>query len=227
MMAGFEFDRQDLLPERLASYFRQQILSGTFAPGRRLIEQDLAKSTNVSRVPLREALRILASEGFITLSPYKGASVNRHSEAELRELFGTRSALEQYAARRVAVDGPAEAPDVLRQLIVSMRKAVKARDWSAYNQSALKFHQELIGFSDNKVLMDTYNRIRVRFSRYQSILSHTPISARASVVEHARMVDAISQGDGNLAAEETEMHMLNLVKRFHEAITGLVGSSQG
>jgi DNA-binding GntR family transcriptional regulator len=211
------FERPNLLPERLAAYIRQQIISGEFPPGQRLVEQELVRLTNVSRVPLREALRILAIEGLITLSPHKGASVNELSEAELDELFGARSALEQFAARKIAVDGPEEAVTILRRLVASMREAVEQCNWPAYNRDALQFHEELMRSSGNTLVVNLYNQVRTRFSRYQSILGHTPRSASQSVEEHAKMVRAIAKGNPDLAATETEKHIKNLVKRFHLA----------
>src|SRR5688572_6233184 len=95
---GEAFARPDLLPERLAEWICGEIIRGRFKPGERLVEQTLAKECQVSRVPLREALRIAASEGLVTLAPHRGAIVTPLSDAELVELFGLRMALEGFAA---------------------------------------------------------------------------------------------------------------------------------
>src|SRR5262249_21107686 len=97
-------------------------------PGQRLTEQALTREYDVSRVPLREALRILATEGLISLSPHRGATVAELSEKELRELFGVRSAIEEFAARALA-----ERPDVsligtLTELNQNMQAAVETHD---------------------------------------------------------------------------------------------------
>ena len=97
-MVAPTFQRAGLLPERLADHLRDQIASGALAPGRRLVEQDLAGALQVSRVPLREAFRILCAEGLVTLSPHRGAEVSSTSQEELEELFEVRAMLESRAA---------------------------------------------------------------------------------------------------------------------------------
>jgi DNA-binding GntR family transcriptional regulator len=86
------FARPDLLAERLSGWIRDEIVSGRMAPGERLVEQALAKRCNVSRVPLREALRMVASEGLLTLMPHRGAMVTMLSDQDLSELFDLRMA---------------------------------------------------------------------------------------------------------------------------------------
>jgi DNA-binding transcriptional MocR family regulator len=78
-----EFERAELLPTKLAGYLRAEIVAGRLKPGDRLIEQAIAETCGVSLVPLREAMRILATEGLIVISPHRGASVNLLSDAEL------------------------------------------------------------------------------------------------------------------------------------------------
>src|SRR5690606_16491937 len=93
MDSGATFTKPDLLPERLADWIREEIVIGRFKPGERLMEQALAKECQVSRVPLREALRIVAADGLVTLAPHRGAIVTPLSDTELIELFGLRMAL--------------------------------------------------------------------------------------------------------------------------------------
>src|SRR3546814_888382 len=77
-------EKPELLPGRIADLIRDAILKGELAPGARLIEQQLAQQWNISRAPLREAIRQLATEGLITLSPHRGASVSEVSTAARR-----------------------------------------------------------------------------------------------------------------------------------------------
>ena len=77
-------------------------MQGRLAPGARLVEAELALSCGVSRVPLREAFRILTTEGLVDLSLHRGATVRPLSETELQELFGVRMAIESFAAATLA-----------------------------------------------------------------------------------------------------------------------------
>jgi DNA-binding GntR family transcriptional regulator len=118
------FARQDLLPERIAQHLRARIASGSVKPNQRLTELELTRQYDVSRVPLREAFRILATEGLISLAPHRGATVIPLSEKELRELFGARSAIEEFAARILAEDPAAHLVQELRALNRNMKAAV-------------------------------------------------------------------------------------------------------
>ena len=86
-----------LLPERIASTLRNAIVGSVLAPGARLEEQGLAKRLGVSRVPLREAFRVLAGEGLVVIQPNRGAVVRRFDSDEIRDRYSVRAQLEGYA----------------------------------------------------------------------------------------------------------------------------------
>lgn len=211
------FTRPDLLPERIARHLRAKIADGHVKPGQRLTEHVLTREYAVSRVPLREALRILATEGLITLAPHRGATVVALSETELRELFSVRSALEESAVRALAENPSAQVIAALRDLNGLMKAAVAKADFTAYEAQAVRFHGALVQASGNTLLCSYYGQVERRFRRYQSVLSNVPNSASASIDEHERVIAAIARGKPDAAAEATRNHIKNLIARFQRA----------
>jgi DNA-binding GntR family transcriptional regulator len=216
--ASEQFPRADLLPERIAQHLRFKIANGEIKPSQRLTELGLTREYAVSRVPLREAFRILATEGLISLAPHRGATVLPLSENELRELFGLRSALEEFAARELAGSSNAQATVTgLRALNRQIKEAVDSNDLLAYERGAVQFHEALVQGSGNGLLAAYYSQVKVRFRRYQAALAVVPKSAIASIKEHERVLSAIGRGEPDAAAEATRNHIRNLIGRFNSA----------
>lgn len=209
-----QFSRPDLLPERIAQHLRGKIAGGFVRPGERLTEQALTREYEVSRVPLREALRILATEGLISLSPHRGAMVAELSEKELRELFGVRSAIEEFAARALAEKHDPGVIQTLAGLNRQMQVAVGLCDAASYESLALRFHDLLVQASGNELLTSYYGQVKVRFRRYQVVLAGLPKSSSASIREHRKVLAAISRGEPDEAAAATRDHIGSLIARY-------------
>jgi DNA-binding GntR family transcriptional regulator len=167
-----------------------------------------------SRVTLREALRILAQEGLVELSPHRGASVRRLSDQELRELFGVRAAIEAFAAGAAARRRDAAVMAQLQALIVRMRQAVAKGDMGAYGRLAAEFHEALVAAGDNAILAAMYAQIRTRLRRYQAAMSRVPELPQTSIAEHDAILAAIAAGDAARAMALTTAHLDSLVGQF-------------
>ncbi len=113
--------------ESVVDGVRRLILSGQYASGDRLGEVELAATLGVSRTPVREALRLLAAEGLVEITPNKGARVIAWSPAELEEIFVLRAQVEGLAARRAAERITAEALDELEELALAHAEATAVR----------------------------------------------------------------------------------------------------
>lgn len=208
------FARSDSLPEQLAAHLRDEIVQGRLAPGARMIEAELAAACGVSRVPLREAFRILALEGLIDLSLHRGATVRPLSDTELRELFGVRTAIESYAASVLAQRRDKVALAALRKLVTGMRAAVVAGDTGTYQGLAAAFHETFVEAAGNALLAATYRRIRQRLRRYQVAMSRVPHLPRTSIAEHEAILVAIAKGEAAQASALSVAHLESLVRQF-------------
>ena len=205
-----------LLPERIASTLRQAIVGSVLAPGARLEEQGLAKRLGVSRVPLREAFRVLAGEGLVVIQPNRGTVVSQRSEGELRELFAVRSMFESEAARLLARSRPQAVLDALDAMIGDMKRAVRGRRHDEYARIAAQFHDLMVAECGNHLIGQLYDRIRTNLRRYQLMMVDLPGSPAKSICEHETILSAIRAGKAAAAARAAAMHVDELVQRFEQ-----------
>lgn len=212
-----DFQGNELLPERIAGALRTAILDNVVAPGARLREQDLAKSLGVSRVPLREALRLLAGEGMVVIQRHRGALVRERSDRELRELFAVRAMFESAAARLLVDLRPARVLDMLEAMIVDMKTASRAAKYDEYSRAAASFHDLIVAECGNDLLAQLYDRIRTNLRRYQSMMKDLPGSPSKSIREHEKILGAIRAGDAAGASNAAEIHVCELVRRFERS----------
>jgi DNA-binding GntR family transcriptional regulator len=209
-----QFDRLDLLPNRLADFLREEIVSGRLAPGERLTEQALAERCQVSRVPLREAFRILSAEGLIVLSPHRGASVAALSQDDLVDLFEARAAIESHACGLAATVASKDVVKPLHKIVADMRRAVADGNITTYYALANEFHTGLVAASKNAVLQRMYEQIRRQLRRYQAAMSRMPELPKRSITEHAKILKAIDMQDSRAAQDAATGHIRGLVDQF-------------
>lgn len=210
----FEIEDGTLLPERIASTLRNAIVGSVLAPGARLEEQGLARRLGVSRVPLREAFRVLAGEGLVVIQPNRGAMVSERSESELRDLFAVRGMFEAEAARLLALARPAPVLDALADLIADMKRAVRAGRRDEYARLAARFHDLTVAECGNRLIAQLYSRIRTNLRRYQVLMADLPDSPAKSIREHEALLAAIRSGKSQTAARAAGKHVDELVRRF-------------
>jgi DNA-binding GntR family transcriptional regulator len=125
--AAFDLNHQTM-QESAADLIRDLILTHQLEPGERLVENRLAEQLGVSRTPIREALRKLASEGLVSFSPYKGASVAEFSSSELEDIYHIRIALEGYCASLAVSRITDEQIEQLEALFVKMKEEYRRQD---------------------------------------------------------------------------------------------------
>ncbi len=185
------------LPQAAAERLRALIVEGTLAPGTRLNERELSEQLGVSRTPLREAFRVLASEGLLDQLPNRGVQVAALSRDDVRQAFEVMAALEglagELAAARVApVDLAA-----LEALQVELEDAHRRRDLPAYYRVNQAIHDRLQAVAGNGLLGRTCETINARLHalRFRSNLNDAKW-ARA-VAEHRAMLDALAARDGS------------------------------
>lgn len=189
-------------------------MQGRRAPGTRLVEAELAAAFDVSRVPLREAFRILTLEGLVDLTLHRGATVRPLSDTELQELFGVRMAIETHAAATLARRRDRDALARLRRHVMGMRAAVAAGDIATYQRLAAEFHETFVEAAGNALLTATYGQIRLRLRRYQAAMTRLPHLPKTSIAEHAAILDAIAKGDAAKASALSVAHLESLVRQF-------------
>jgi DNA-binding GntR family transcriptional regulator len=188
----------------VVSTLRTDIVNGTFEQGRRLTEDQLSERYGVSRIPIREALRILQSEGFVQVTPYKHTTVAVLGADEATDLLEVRSAVESTAIRRAA----RRPRELLRQaegILARGLAALAAGDLPALPQLNTDLHTELVEVSGNSSLVAIHQLIRhkIQWVYTSNIETRAPHSWR----EHEAIMAAVVDGNADLAALLIRAHI--------------------
>jgi DNA-binding GntR family transcriptional regulator len=213
------------LRDVVTAELRRRILSGDLAPGERLVEDRLAESLGVSRNPVREAIRVLATEGFIEVTPRRGAAVSRVSEAEAEELFDVRMALEALAARLAARKAVPASTALLHGVLDAARTAVEDGRLDEVADLNTAFHTAVAEAAGNAYLKVV---IGPMLRRAQWIFQQTA-RARAphSWTEHLSLYEAIAAGDEAEAEARAVAHVAAARRSFLASLTGTDRSAAG
>lgn len=184
-------------------YIRSRIADGDFPPGYRLKERDLSEETGISRIPIREAIRALATEGFVTIVPRRGAMVSALEPEMLDEIFEVREALEVQecilAARRAS---PSEVAR-LRAAVEAAEAAARAGDAHGVDSANASFHEILVEASHNHTLAGVLGPLKNRLNWILRQNDDVSLICR----EHRDILDAIAAGDPERAREVASQHV--------------------
>jgi len=185
---------------------RQAILTGRLKAGERLVEGRLADELGVSRNPVREAIRALASEGLIEVAARRGASVAMMSDQEARETIEVRALLEGHNARLAARRHDNRVINRIEAVLNKGTAAVAAGHFNQLFQLNQEFHSELAAAGQNHVLGEVLQRLRDRTAMLFAPMS--PSRQSRSWNEHAGILRAIIDGDERLAATLAAEHVM-------------------
>lgn len=183
------------LHEEAVDRLRDLIVQGRLAPGARLNERVLCQRLGISRTPLREAFKVLASEGLVELLPNRGAVVAPLDPDRLQHTFAVMGALEALAGELACAHARAQQIDEIRALHYDMLAAHARGDLAGYFRHNQAIHLKIAEASGNPVLAHTYRRLNanVRRARYMANLSRERWDA--AVREHEEILAALSARD--------------------------------
>jgi DNA-binding GntR family transcriptional regulator len=181
--------RESALYEQVAERLRGRILAHTLAPGSWIDEQALATEYGISRTPLREALKVLAAEGLVTMKLRRGAYVTEVSERDLAEVFHLLALLESDAAATVATSASDAELAELKTLHEHLESTVNDRD--AFFRANEQFHIRLLQIADNRWRLQLVNDLRkvMKLNRHHSLFKQGRLEA--SLAEHRQIMAAL------------------------------------
>ena len=181
--------RESALYEQVAERLRGRILAHTLAPGSWIDEQALATEYGISRTPLREALKVLAAEGLVTMKLRRGAYVTEVSERDLAEVFHLLALLESDAAAMVATSATDAELAELQALHEHLESTVNDRD--AFFRANEQFHIRLLQIADNRWRLQLVNDLRkvMKLNRHHSLFKQGRLEA--SLAEHRQIMAAL------------------------------------
>jgi len=174
------------------------ILKGVLTPGQRINEPDVASRLQVSRVPVREALRELESSGLVISRKHSGVFVRQLDATEIQDLYQMRGLLDGFAGRRVA-QLPMEQRETLLVLLDTsvnvMQQAATQQDVQRYYAENLRFHWAMVEAAGNRQLSDSYRGIvqKLHLSRLKNLSQD--VGMQVSIAEHEEIVQALRRAD--------------------------------
>jgi DNA-binding GntR family transcriptional regulator len=192
-------------PEMIVASLRRAIIEGHLRPGESLRQENLARHFALSRIPVREALRQLESEGWVVLQPNRGARVSTLDAAEVREIYEIRSSLEVTALRLAAPHHSAQSLEALASIL---RRSHSTRDESLYVQYNREFHLALYSPAQRPRLFALIDSLHNRGERYLRLKLTMPAHKQQSDDEHELIFEALRSGEIEQAVQILETHLL-------------------
>ncbi|MBS0545366.1 MAG: GntR family transcriptional regulator [Proteobacteria bacterium] len=195
------------LYQEVAERLRERIFSHELQPGTWVDEQALAEQYGISRTPLREALKVLASEGLVTLKPRRGCYVTEISDRDLDEIFTVMAMLEGECARASA--GRASESDLarLKAIHADLEQAAGRQDIDRFFEANQAFHQTVQQIADNRWLLHVIEDLRkvIKLSRHHSLFSEGRLEQ--ALAEHREILDALLERDADAAEARMRDHI--------------------
>src|SRR6266403_2644283 len=212
MPAHSAFSGNGLVKRDLADRLRAEIMDGSLPSGDRIVEAKWAQKFGVAQGSIREAINILALEGFISKQPGRSARVIYLTEVDVAQLYEVRGALEGLADSLVAKRRPALSK--LETAVAGMRRAASAGNCEALLQDDLQFHLQLCELSGNPFLVEQSRRLLVPFFAFVRMRVATSGQTTSpwdkDLEAHQRIIDLLREGEGEVA----ELYVKKAMARF-------------
>lgn len=195
---------------RLADEVYDQLLNaisdGEIGPDDRLVQERLAAELQISRTPIREALLRLEQEGVLTISPRGGFVLYRMDEAEVKELYQARAAIEGQAARILAHQNDPQNNAMLRAT-VQAEEDIGSPTVRSYFDANRKIHRRFVELVSNRYLLEMFDSVWNRAVAFQLFAAIEKVDLSKSLGDHMTLVDAIESGDKAHALETFTAHI--------------------
>ncbi len=208
--------RRRSLHDELVERLRLLIVEGDLAPGSKISEKDLSDLFAVSRTPLREALKVLAREGLVELSPNRGASVAALTLDDLEEAFPVMGALEALSGELACLAITDRELATVERQHAAMLQAYENRDMPTYFKHNQAIHQAILEAARNPTLEQMQNALagRIRRARYMANMSDDRWAK--AVAEHETILEALKARDSERLAVILKQHLANKLETVRE-----------
>lgn len=199
--------RKPPLHEKVESQIREMIVRGLVEPGERLVEAKLCSQLKISRTPLREALKVLASEELVEIFPHRGARVALMNIEQSRQLFEAIAAIESAAAELATARMTDDELNCLVEMNEEMKQYARENDIKSYFDLNTLIHKSIISYSRNSVLLNTYEVLVSRVSRGRYRALGSPGRLAEAIREHDAVIEAFRRRDSSAAAMAWKVHL--------------------
>jgi len=190
------------------------IAKGELKPGQRIFEKEICEIQGVSRIPVREALRLLQAQGVVRAEPNRGTFVIEFTSTEMLEMLELRLGVERIALRRILERGTPK-PHIsshFSDVLDAMHRAATLHDQLAYCQADLSFHNRLIDLSYSPVLGPMWQLLSRGVLVYLMQEHDADFNYERSISEHERLLTLIQSGKKEAVDEEIERHIMSGIR---------------
>jgi DNA-binding GntR family transcriptional regulator len=208
------------LTRLISDQLKEAISSGKIKPGEKLSETDLMASVGVGRVPLRDALRSLEAEGYVTFLSKDHVVVSKPTVEEIEDYYTIASVLEGLAARLAVEHARPEEIERLRELHQHLRQAAKGRDAAAYFEANSRFHRFIAELAGNERLYRMIDQMRQEMRKTRILALHLPQRVDYSMREHDQIMDAFLRKNPELAESAVIKHLQHHMLALKQALNG-------
>jgi DNA-binding GntR family transcriptional regulator len=209
------------LTKLLVEKLKEAIVEGKLPPGEPLAQADLAASLKVGPAALREALRKLESQGFVTFRPDNEVVVSKPSREEIEDHYAIAGALEGLAARLAVERAQPGEVERLRELHQALKEACQKRDVVRYFDARTEFHRLIADIARNERLYRLIEQLRQDLQKTRALSLRLPQRLDYSMREHDQILDAFVKKNPDLAAAAMARHLNNQVEFLKtEAVKG-------
>ncbi|SFR01481.1 GntR family transcriptional regulator [Poseidonocella sedimentorum] len=193
----------------VAETLRDRIVKGVYPAGSRIVERAISTELNVSRTPVREALKLVAADGLIVISRNKGAQVLQYGAEDALALFDVIAALESLAAERLAARMDAETLDVFEEMHDRMMTYYKIGNHTDYFDTNTEIHDAIVQRCGNEILAGEHRKLMARARRGRFLAIMRPERLTEAIKEHDALMEALRQKDPARAARIWRTHLLH------------------
>lgn len=195
------------LHDEVVERMRDLIIEGRLAALERINETELCRSLGVSRTPVREAIKTLASEGLIELVRNKGAIVKRLGTDEIEDMLEAVAVIERYAAEVGVIRATQSEIDEIVKMHKEMKAFYKVRDRLSYYKLNQMIHSALVALTQNQTLIATHEVLQMRLRRIRYVGNELPTSWSGAMREHEAMIKALKKRDAAGLREAVDIHL--------------------
>ncbi|WP_449620984.1 GntR family transcriptional regulator [Robertmurraya sp. Marseille-Q9965] len=201
--------KQVPLKTQVYEFLKEQIIVGRIKPGERLIEEKVSEDLQVSRSPIREAIRMLEKDGLLVVKPSGGVTVAKPTIDDFRHLYECRVEMEPLAAYYAAIRRSKEQLEVIRgNLLLQMGKTTENKNLKNVHDANVYFHESIVAGSKNPFLVSMLAQLRGVNSFYRkSIVEENPRHVEEATQEHEQIFKAIENQDAEEARRLMKAHI--------------------
>ena len=206
------------LTKVLREKLREAIVDGKLSPGEKIFEPELSASLRVGQVALREALRTLEAQGYVTFLSNNEVAVSKPTREEVQDYYTIASVLEGLAARLAVEKAQAEEISHLRELHQILKAACQKRDLPRYFEANSSFHRFIAEIAGNERLYRLINQLRQEIRKTRILSLRLPQRLDYSMREHDQIMDAFLKRNPQLAESMMVQHLTNHLKALRKAL---------